>query len=57
LQERLFKVYETLRLYADIKDDSINFFEVSKAGKKVDNNEEKEEIESQMSPILLETLR
>ena len=39
-----------------MKDDSINFFEVLNAGKKVYNDdEEKKEIETNMSPILIKT--
>ena len=46
-----------MKIYEDQKDDSINFFEVTKAGKKVEDGEEKEELVSKMSPILLNTLR
>ena len=38
-----------------MKDDSINFFEVLNAGKKVYDDEEKKEIETNMSPILINT--
>ena len=46
-----------MKNYEDQKDDSINFFEITKAGKKIENDEEKEEIVNKMSPILLNTLR
>ena len=46
-----------MKNYEDQKDDSINFFEVMKAGKKIDDDEEKEEIMSQMSSILLNALK
>lgn len=46
-----------MKSYEEMKDDSINFFEVMKAGKKIEEDEEKEEIMSKMSPILLNTLR
>ena len=57
LQERLVLIFYTMKNYEDQKDDSINFFEVIKAGKKIEHDEEKEEIVSQMSPILLNILR
>ena len=57
LQERLVLIAQIMKNYEDQKDDSINFFEVTKAGKKVEDDEEKEEIVSKMSPILLNTLR
>jgi hypothetical protein len=40
-----------------MKDDSFNFFEVMKAGKKIKDDEEKDEIISKMTPILFNTLR
>ncbi len=41
-----------------MKGDSVNFFEVMKGGKKIEeDDEEKQEIISKMSPILLDTLR
>ena len=57
LQERMVLISQIMKNYEDQKDDSINFFEVTKAGKKVEDDEEKEEIVSKMSPILLNTLR
>ena len=57
LYERLLTIYQTMKSYEEMKDDSVNFFEVMKAGKKIEDDDEKEEIISKMSPILLNTLR
>ena len=35
LYERLQTIYQTMKSYEEIKDDSVNFFEVTKAGKKI----------------------
>ena len=35
LYERLQTIYQTMKNYEEIKDDSVNFFEVTKAGKKI----------------------
>jgi hypothetical protein len=54
--DRLHVIEKTTNNYLDMKDDSINFFEVLNAGKKVYNDdEEKKEIETNMSPILIKT--
>jgi hypothetical protein len=57
LYERLLTIYQTMKSYEEMNDDSVNFFEVMKAGKKIEDDDEKEEIISKMSPILLNTLR
>ena len=50
-------IHETFNKYEEMKDDSVNFFLVMKAGKKVEDDNEKEEIVNKMSPILINTLR
>jgi hypothetical protein len=46
-----------MKSYEELKDDSVNFFDVMKDGKKIEDEDEKEEIISKMSPILVNTLR
>ena len=46
-----------MKNFDDIKDDSVNFFEVFKDGKKINDQEEKSEIENNMFSLLLYSLR
>jgi hypothetical protein len=46
-----------MKSYEELKDDSVNFFDVMKDNKKIEDEDEKEEIISKMSPILVNTLR
>jgi hypothetical protein len=45
-----------MKNYEEIEENSVNFFVVMKGRKKVENEEEKNEISCKMSPIILETL-
>ena len=46
-----------MKNFDDIKDDSVNFFDVFKDGEKINDQEEKSEIENNMFPLLLYSLR